>query len=46
MPIEDHGQGQFRPVPDGILLASVLCLSAVVFLFAITASYVVLTMVG
>lgn len=46
VPVEDTGQVQFKPVPDGILLASMLCLSAVVFLFAVTASYVVLTMVG
>ncbi|BDA49905.1 hypothetical protein COCOBI_15-0330 [Coccomyxa sp. Obi] len=46
VPMEDDRQVQFAPVPDGILLASMLCLSAVVFMFAISASYIVLTMVG
>lgn len=46
MPVEDHTKAEFMPAPDGILLASMLCLSTVVFLFAISASYLVLTMVG
>lgn len=46
VPMENQRQMESMPAPDGILLASMLCLSAVVFLFAITASYVVLTLVG
>ncbi len=46
VPLEDTRDSEFQPVPDGILLASVLCLGAVVLLFAATTSYVILTMVA
>lgn len=45
VPVEDQRQ-MFTPVPDGILLASILCLSAIVLLIAGSASYIILTMVG
>ncbi|KAK9903284.1 hypothetical protein WJX75_001921 [Coccomyxa subellipsoidea] len=46
LPLEDAHCPEFKPVPDGILLASVLCLCALVLLFATATSYVVLVMVA
>lgn len=43
---EDPAPPTFQPVPDGLLLASMLCLGAVVLIFAATASYIVLTLVA
>lgn len=43
---EAQRQRQFHPVPDGIILASVVCLGIVVLLFAACASYFILTVVA
>ena len=46
LPMEDAQCQEFQPVPDGMLLASVLCLGALMLLFAAATVYIVLTVVA